>query len=251
MPETPSSLGFLLTFGEPSVSYVVAPRQDLWTYIGHTARPSDVDVRFFHARRMTTTPALWDEFEAVLQWPTYFGRNWNAFHDLLQDLEWINAPAYAFVVFDAERLLEEARSDARHQPTDYLAAFVADLRRYAEGYREPWQLSWTETRPPKPFHVILHVEAEHEEELLTRLANAGIEVPTAPFLVPAPESPRDYTTADLEMLAALAEYVREHEGLAPWGPEGTPAPPEWNEWLANPAAAPDPRGWREWREGRG
>lgn len=250
MPETPAPLGFLLTTGEPLVSYIVAPRLDLWTYIGHTGRPAELDVRFLHAKRMTTTTALWDEFEAVLQWPTFFGRNWNAFHDFLQDLQWIDAAAYAFVIFDADLLLEAQPHDPNHGQPDYLAAFVTDFRRYAEGFREPWLTSWTETRPPKPYHLVLHVEAERERHLLARLAAAGVHLPSVPFVVPGPESPRDFSVEELELFGALAEYVREHDGLAPCGPEGTAAPPEWNAWLADPTGAATPPGWAEWLAGR-
>lgn len=55
--------------------------------IGHTARPQDVAVRFFHGWRMSTTVGLWDEFGAVLQWPNYSGQNWDAFHDFLRNLD--------------------------------------------------------------------------------------------------------------------------------------------------------------------
>jgi hypothetical protein len=176
----------LCSTAEPSVSYVVAPRLDLWQYVGHTARPSEVAVRFFHSRRMTTTAALWDEFEAVLQWPTYFGRSWNAFHDFLQHLDWIDATAYAFVNFDADRLLEDEEPDQEHEPPDYLAAFVTDFRRYAEWFRQPWQQSWTETRKSTPYHVVLHVEPGRETHFLSRVARAGAHVPPAPFVVPSP-----------------------------------------------------------------
>jgi len=186
MSDNPSQLSFLLATDEPSVSYPVAPRLDLWAYVGHTARPPEVTVRFFHSRRMTTTAALWDEFEAVLQWPTYFGRNWNAFHDFLKHLDWIGAAGYAFVIFDADRLLEDEAPDPAHEPADYLAAFVEDFRRYAEWFRQPWQQSWTETRAPTPYHVIMHVEPKHESLFLSRLARASVHVPPAPFVVPSP-----------------------------------------------------------------
>jgi len=251
MAEELSKLRFLLTTEEPSVSYVVAPRFDLWQYVGHTSRPSELAVRFFQSRRMTSTAALWDEFEAVLQWPTYFGRNWNAFNDFLQNLDWIDAAAYAFVIFDADTLLEGEEPDQEHDPPDHLAALVADFHRYAERFRQPWQQSWTETRAPTPFHVIMHVEAARESHFLSRLARTEVHVPRAPFEVPSPPPSHDYTPEELELLGLLADYVREHGGRAPWGPEGTPAPPEWTTWLADPSRAPDPPGWTEWLENRG
>jgi hypothetical protein len=40
-----------------------------------------VAVRFLRGRKMTTTASLLDEFSAALQFPYYFGGNWDAFDE--------------------------------------------------------------------------------------------------------------------------------------------------------------------------
>src|SRR5437588_6402253 len=69
-------------------------------------------VRFVRGRKALTTPAFFDEAAAALQFPCYFGDNWDAFHDCVTDLEWLHAKAVVLCVTDAGRLLDAAPADA-------------------------------------------------------------------------------------------------------------------------------------------
>jgi len=42
--------------------------------------------------------AVYDSFVSELSFPGYFGRNFNALHDCLTDLEWLSAPGYVIVL---------------------------------------------------------------------------------------------------------------------------------------------------------
>lgn len=75
--------------------------------------PVDVAVRVLRGSRMTTRDALFDEFAAALQFPSYFGGNLDALDECLRDLECPEGPTAPVVlaVTEPEALLSEAADD--------------------------------------------------------------------------------------------------------------------------------------------
>ena len=63
-------------------------------------------------RKSLTTPHFFDESSAALQFPYYFGENWDAFHDCLTDLEWLRGDTVVVCLTKAVRLLDGAPADA-------------------------------------------------------------------------------------------------------------------------------------------
>jgi RNAse (barnase) inhibitor barstar len=45
-------------------------------------------------RWMSDRNGVFDQFSAALEFPSWFGRNWDAFADCLKDLSWLPAPGY-------------------------------------------------------------------------------------------------------------------------------------------------------------
>src|SRR5262245_61564665 len=66
-----------------------------------------VVARLIRGHKARTTVALFDEFAAALQFPGYFGENWDAFMECLTDLEWLPGDAYVLFITNSNRLLEE------------------------------------------------------------------------------------------------------------------------------------------------
>jgi hypothetical protein len=54
---------------------------------------------------MTDLDGRFREFVRGLEFPEYFGWNWPAFAECLNDLAWLPAKSYVLVVIDADRLL--------------------------------------------------------------------------------------------------------------------------------------------------
>ncbi|WP_424807742.1 barstar family protein [Rhodococcus sp. 27YEA15] len=71
-------------------------------------------VRAVRGARMRTTTAVFDEFAAAFQFPAYFGRNKDAFDDVMRDLDDVLGlgAGYVLVVRDADALLSD-QSDQR------------------------------------------------------------------------------------------------------------------------------------------
>jgi len=94
-------------------------------------------VRLLRGTKMLTSGDLYDEFAAALQFPCYFGENWNAFDECLTDLEWLPGSGYVLLIMDSLHVLSNQRSE--------LGVFMRIIRDVA--------IEWRKTRD-MPFHVL-------------------------------------------------------------------------------------------------
>ena len=136
----------------PRPPYVeLLPLKDGQRYDSVVTVPRGFVVKAFHGRKCRTKSALLGEFSRVLEFPSYFAKNWDAFMDCLTDLQWVPAPGYVFVLLDAEDVLPE-------QEHDY-AIFIDILN-------EAGRVWGTEqdVRPEIPFHVVLVIADEDKNK---------------------------------------------------------------------------------------
>src|SRR5678816_4521016 len=120
------------------------PLKEGQTYEGALVLPHGYVVKVFHGRKCRTKSGLLGEFSRVLEFPSYFAKNWDALMDCLTDLQWLPAPGYVFVILDAEEVLPEHEHD--------YAIFIDILN--AAG--RVWGTE-QDIRPEIPFHVVLAV----------------------------------------------------------------------------------------------
>ncbi|MGH7626926.1 MAG: barstar family protein, partial [Gemmatimonadaceae bacterium] len=100
----------------------------------------------------------------ALQFPYYFGGNFNAIEDCLTDLDWLPGNSYVLVVLDAPSVL------ARADPDD-VEAFLALLARVHEYWQQGGDAPGSE---PVPFDVILHATEATAPRLQERLTGAHV-----------------------------------------------------------------------------
>jgi RNAse (barnase) inhibitor barstar len=115
-------------------------------------------VRVIRGAKSRSCDDLFNECGAALQFPNYFGENWDALFECLTDLEWLPGDAYTLVVTDSHVLLDRAPKAELGRLLDVLA-FAAH--------------EWTRLRdsqnPPRPFHVVFQCDPEHATGLEARL----------------------------------------------------------------------------------
>ena len=142
----------LLSAKPPWVHLVVRDRGDNPT----SARsvPTGFVVRTIDGRRARTKRGLLAEFARALAFPAGSGRNWDAFEELLADLEWLPATGYLLIVTDADHLLAE---DADEYDT-----FIELLNDVGREWATP--RGGERARRPVPFHVRLVVSRGREGE---------------------------------------------------------------------------------------
>ena len=124
-----------------------------------------VVVRALRGQKMRTIEELFDECAAALQFPYYFGENWNALSDCLADLEWLDADAYIFVITAAPHLLEK-------EPAENARVFFELIENTAREWAKA--KDHKPGRPAKPFHVVLQCAKEEAPEVKERLNTVGV-----------------------------------------------------------------------------
>jgi len=125
-------------------------------------------VRFVRGRKARHVADFFNECAAALQFPLYFGENWDAAHDCLADLAWLRADGLVVCVTDAGHLLDAA-------PAEQVQRFVTVLNSAAHGWNQP--------KPPKagkPFHLVLQALPSEEAPLLKRWQAAGMQLNRLP-----------------------------------------------------------------------
>ena len=143
-----------------------------WQY---DPRNLQVSVRWLNGSRMRLPENLWDECSAALQFPFWFGRNWNAIVDCLTALDWDRRRSYVLVVSNAQEVLSEDSEGG-------LAHFLAVLEIIAVRLAVEFQESFDERRPPTPFHVVFHAQpGEDAQRWQDRLAELRLTVAKLPL----------------------------------------------------------------------
>lgn len=110
-------------------------------------------VRMVRGKNLTTPTALFNEFAAALQFPCYFGNNWNAFDECIADLEWLPGDGYVITIVDGSHVL-------RDQP-DELEVFFRIMRSVAQ--------EWQDVRGLR-FQILLHCTDDEVEAVRQTLA---------------------------------------------------------------------------------
>jgi hypothetical protein len=87
-----------------------------------------------------TPRGVFRAFAAALKFPEYFGKNWDAFEECVNDLSWLGGAGFLVIVSDAEALL--AGDD------DAYETFVDIMTEAGQGWAK-------RSRGSRPFHVVL------------------------------------------------------------------------------------------------
>jgi hypothetical protein len=118
-----------------------------------------VVVRRIRGHKARSTAALFDEMAAALQFPSYFGENWNALDECLNDLEWLPGDAYVLCFERAPELLS----------LESLAEFESLLQILTRA-----SLEWG--KRGKPFRTIFESSEPEDKALMERLKAAKADV---------------------------------------------------------------------------
>jgi RNAse (barnase) inhibitor barstar len=123
-----------------------------------------VAVRFVRGRKAGTTAAFFDELAAALQFPDYFGENWDAANDCLGDLVWVHADAIVLVLLDGDKLLAAVGDDAAKKLVPVLTAAAGHWNHFAV------------KKPSRSFHVVMQAAPGEADAVVRRWARLGLEL---------------------------------------------------------------------------
>lgn len=111
---------------------------------------------------MTNEDGLYNEFQLVLKFPDYFGRNGAAFDECITDLEWLPADGYLLIIKNSECFLNE-KSD------DIFSAWLSALNSAGEEWATPVIQGAEWDREGIPFHTVLEFDKNKSSIFLSRL----------------------------------------------------------------------------------
>jgi len=121
-------------------------------------------VRFLRGAKMADACGVFDQFGAALQFPYYFGENWPAFSECIQDLSWLPATNYLLVVLDAAEVLKGVDEE--------FAKLVSILHDCCEKWPLGFDLGQPWARQAASFQVLLQTDVENSDALKRRLVAA-------------------------------------------------------------------------------
>ncbi len=124
--------------------------------------------RVIRGKRCRTTRSLFQEWAAALQFPYYFGENWDAFEECISDLQWLPATGYIFLVTNADLVLQDSELEYR--------VFIGVLDKAARQWMNPPHRREDNKRTALPFRIVFHCEPASEERTRMLLSYAGLAI---------------------------------------------------------------------------
>jgi hypothetical protein len=179
----------LLTVTPPWIHLLAEMPEDRSPFLWPLHDASDVALEFRTVRGylMREQDGLFAEISAAWQFPGYFGWNWNAFNECINDLDWLawfeglhrvrsHPDVFVMQVSHADELLVD----------EYKAAFNAFVRMLHDtgeewAHRTEYQDAIHAQLRPRGFHSIFQVAPGQREVMLKRLGEARQEYPHVVF----------------------------------------------------------------------
>jgi RNAse (barnase) inhibitor barstar len=116
----------LLSDKSTSVYLVYSKEKDLDAFLDQIPDNKKAIIKLVHGENCLTTPQLFDEFSSVLEFPEYFGRNWDAFDECMTDLHWLKGEGLILSITSADSILS---NEDQHE-LDIFLKIIDDAVKY-------------------------------------------------------------------------------------------------------------------------
>lgn len=116
--------------------------------------PPGFALRVIKGAKCQTTDSLLREYARALDFPDYFGQNWDALEECLADLEWLPAKGYILLITDAAQVLPDDEEE--------YATLLEVLRDAGEAWGNG-QAGMGQQRAT-PFHVLFAVSEREKNK---------------------------------------------------------------------------------------
>ncbi len=149
----------------PWFHLLVATPSDTCDWLWAIANDSKhkIAARLIRGRKAGTAAQFFDEAAAALQFPHYFGENWDALHDCLSDLRWLGSEAVVLCLADADQLLARAPAELKN--------LVDVLQSAAKEMNQP-----EKPKSPRPFHIVVQTAVGHDDGVKAAWQAAGVKL---------------------------------------------------------------------------
>lgn len=124
------------------------------------------DILRVRGAKSTDEASFFDELAAALQFPYYFGENWNAVWDCITDLNWLKGSSFLLVFDSADQLLSQS-----HRGFSFLLQVIKDA--HDRWYRETVDFG-SRGRQPIAFQSVFACDPDAVDALSQRLSATGV-----------------------------------------------------------------------------
>jgi RNAse (barnase) inhibitor barstar len=138
--------------------------------------PAGFALRVVQGKKCKTPAGLFNEFARALDFPDYFGHNWDALEECLADLEWLPAKGYVLLVSDAQCVIPDDEEEY-----ETLLEVLSDAG-------EAWSKAQTAEGRRAPFHVFFAISQQEK----TKRKHWGLE--ELPLTEPRASGPKGRAT---------------------------------------------------------
>lgn len=114
--------------------------------------PTGYALRIVQGKNCTTPTGVFEEFARALEFPDYFGHNWDALEECLADLGWLPAKGYVILITEAHFVIP---GDDEEYKT--LLEILNDAG-------EAWSKGQTADERRAPFHVFFVVSEQNKSK---------------------------------------------------------------------------------------
>lgn len=114
--------------------------------------PAGFALRVVQGKKCKTPAGLFNEFARALEFPDYFGHNWDALEECLADLEWLPAKGYVVLITDAQSVIPD-----EDEEYETLLEVLNDAG-------EAWSKGQTPNGRRAPFHVFFGVSQQDKSK---------------------------------------------------------------------------------------
>ncbi len=151
----------------PWLHPVIGTESEVCDQVAESLKAAKLHVVYRRIRgdKARTAQGWFDECSAALQFPCYFGENWNAFDECITDLEWLPGDAYMLLITNGSRLLQA-------EPPGELAVLFTILDHAGQEWSKP--VAGQFPRPAKPFHVLIQSDQSEERSMCEKLDAAKV-----------------------------------------------------------------------------
>ncbi len=114
--------------------------------------PAGFALRMINGKKCGTPSDVFTEFARALQFPDYFGHNWDALEECLADLEWLPAKGYGLLISDAQCVIPDDEEE------------YETLLEVLNDAGEAWSKGQTGEGRRAPFHVLFVVSLQEKNK---------------------------------------------------------------------------------------
>ena len=157
----------LIQIDGPNLHFIEGDRPLLNKFINELQKniPTSTYLAVVDGNGVTNLDELFNRLSIAFEFPDYFGNNWNALDECINDLDWLNKDSYVLILESMDSMLKDEQN---------FNILIRILRDAARDWHNGRNYDSFPT-PPTPFHIVFGVDLTKGSEIKRRLIAEGFK----------------------------------------------------------------------------